>query len=80
LRAIRAVVTSSGLALQRYGLKVNRSINEDALYLLRFILEEAVKSGTAKNLSTLLPGDLVVAGKTGTTTVGLRGSAGNMLR
>lgn len=67
LRAIRAVVTSSGTVLQRYGLTVNQSINEDALYLLRFVLEEAVKSGTAKNLSALLPDDLIVAGKTGTT-------------
>ncbi len=67
LRAIRTVVTSSGLALQRYNLTINQSINEEAVYLLRFVLQNVVKSGTAKNLSALLPEDLTVAGKTGTT-------------
>jgi len=67
LRAIRTVVTSSGLALKRYDLTINQSINENALYLLRFVLQDVVKSGTAKNLSALLPDDLIVAGKTGTT-------------
>lgn len=67
LRAIRAVVTSSGSALQRYDLLINQSVNEDAIYLLRFVLQEVVKSGTAKNLFALLPDDLTVAGKTGTT-------------
>ncbi len=67
LRAIRAVVTSSGVPLQQYALEVSQAVDANALYLLQYILEETVRSGTAKNLPALLPDDLTVAGKTGTT-------------
>ncbi|RMD59435.1 MAG: penicillin-binding protein 1B, partial [Nitrospirae bacterium] len=67
LRAIRAVVTSDGLPLKRYGISVKKVFSSESIFLLNTMLKEVVKEGTGRPLRYLLNRDIEVAGKTGTT-------------
>ena len=67
LRAIRVVADLSGKPLSRYSLSVESATDSGATYLLNSALQEVVRSGTGKSLNALLPSELNVAGKTGTT-------------
>ncbi len=67
LRAIREVVAADGRPLQRYPLTVRRAAPAGPVYLLDRNLQEVVRSGTGRGLARLLPSDLALAGKTGTT-------------
>lgn len=67
LRTIRAVVSAAGEPLQRYGVDVRQTFAPEPVYLLNTALQEVVRQGTARGLSTRLEAELAVAGKTGTT-------------
>ena len=67
LRTIRAVTNSDKTPLQRYPLYVDQAANPGAVYLVNSTLQQVVRSGTAKRLTTLLPPELGIAGKTGTS-------------
>lgn len=67
LRTIRAVVSAEGEPLQRYGVDVRQTVAPEPVYLLNTALQEVVRQGTARGLSTRLEAELAVAGKTGTT-------------
>lgn len=67
LRAIREVLDTQGKPLQRYPLTVDQAFDTDSIYLLNTALQEVTRSGTAQQLSQLLPAGFSVAGKTGTT-------------
>jgi penicillin-binding protein 1B len=67
LRAIRAVLASDGTQLQSYPLKVNAAINPAAAYLVTTALRYAARIGTGRSLYQVLPPDMEIAGKTGTT-------------
>ncbi|MGD9188286.1 MAG: penicillin-binding protein 1B [Desulfobacteraceae bacterium] len=67
LKAIREVLAADGEPLQRYSLEVEQVINPASLYLLTMALQDVVREGTGRGLAALLPADLQVAGKTGTT-------------
>ena len=67
LRAIREVVTPDGQPLKRYGLSVEQTVDQGAVYLLTAALQQVVRAGTASGLNAYLPADLGIAGKTGTT-------------
>jgi penicillin-binding protein 1B len=67
LKAIRGVTDTSGKPLSRYPLTIKPAVDTRAVYLLRHALEEVTRSGTARALQWLLPPDVQVAGKTGTT-------------
>lgn len=67
LRAIRSVLTSDGQPLQRYPLTSEIRINSEQVHLIHYNLQAAMRIGTGKSAYNLLPGNLVVAGKTGTT-------------
>lgn len=67
LRAIRAVVSLDGKPLQRYALEVKQAADPRAVYLVDRALQMVVEEGTAKALGELLPRELHLAGKTGTT-------------
>jgi penicillin-binding protein 1B len=67
LRAIREVLTADGKPLQRYSLSVEQVIEPAPAYLITHAMQEVVREGTAKDLSTYLSPDLHIAGKTGTT-------------
>lgn len=67
VKAIRSVYTPEGTPLQRYPLQVRQNFDTGAVYLLNKALQTVVAEGTARRLSYILPPDLGVAGKTGTT-------------
>lgn len=73
LRAIREIVTADGRPLQRYALSVEQVAAPAPVYLLTRALQDVVREGTGAGLARYLPGDLAIAGKTGTTD-GLRDS------
>jgi len=70
LRSIRDVVDSGGEVLSRYLTDYERTASLQAVYLLQFALQEAVRTGTGRALYRQLPPDFTVAGKTGTTSDG----------
>jgi penicillin-binding protein 1B len=67
LRAIRAVLAADGTPLQSYPLTVNAAINPAAAYLVTSALRHAAHEGTGRSLYQVLPQDMDIAGKTGTT-------------
>ncbi|MEW8467916.1 MAG: penicillin-binding protein 1B [Candidatus Thiodiazotropha sp.] len=67
LKSIRDVTDADGEPLSRYPLAIESRVDSRAVYLLRHALIEVTRSGTGKALQWLLPGEVEVAGKTGTT-------------
>lgn len=67
LRSITAVINQVGETLQRYPLEVEQAVPADADFLLASVLHEVTVNGTGRALQYLLPPELMVAGKTGTT-------------
>jgi penicillin-binding protein 1B len=67
LRAIRAVLDAQNQPLNRYPLIVQKATSGEASYLLTWAMQRVVAEGTGRGLQRLLPPDLAVAGKTGTT-------------
>ena len=67
LRSIRAVLTSDGKPLQRYPLTVEPAFDSVPVFQLTAALRAAAREGTGKTMYQLLPKELIVAGKTGTT-------------
>ncbi|MGB0495101.1 MAG: penicillin-binding protein 1B [Kangiellaceae bacterium] len=64
--AIYAVQDKSGNLLKRYSKKSEAVIDEEAAFLMRFLLSKVTQDGTAKRISDYFPED-ILAGKTGTT-------------
>ena len=62
-----AVLTVQGEPLQRYPLMVEEMFDPGAIFLVNRGLQIAVKEGTGRSLYNILPQELGVAGKTGTT-------------
>ena len=67
VRSIRAIYTAEGELLQRYPLTIEQHLDPGAVFLANKMLQAVVLDGTAKNLEKILPRELGVAGKTGTT-------------
>ena len=67
LRAIRAVLNADGTPLQSYPLRVTAAVRPAPAYLVTTALRHAVREGTGRALYQVLPADMDIAGKTGTT-------------
>ncbi len=67
LRAVREVTDGEGQPLSRYGLDVTQAADPGPVFLTTHALQEALRSGTGRSVATRLPGNLQLAGKTGTT-------------
>ena len=67
LRSIRAVLDAKGNALQRYPLTVQQVFSPASVHLINSTLQSVVEEGTARGLKNILPEEMIVAGKTGTT-------------
>jgi penicillin-binding protein 1B len=82
-RTIREVVDAKGKRLTRYGLEVKQVYDPAALYLVNYAMQQTMKNGTGAGAYNVLPNDLVMAGKTGTTNDGrdawFAGYTGNYL-
>ena len=67
LRAVRSVIGEDGELLQRYELEIEQAADPGAVYALNQALVQVMERGTGRTVRRLLPDDLVVAGKTGTS-------------
>jgi penicillin-binding protein 1B len=67
LRAVRAVVDEAGQPLRAPELEVTQAASAEAVYALDRMLIEVMERGTGRTARRQLPGNLVVAGKTGTS-------------
>jgi len=68
LRAVRAVVSAEGKPLKAFPLEVTQVASPEAIYQLNRLLVLVMDHGTGRAARTLLPADLVVAGKSGTSS------------
>ena len=67
LRSIRAVLDAHDKPLNRYPLSVTQVIKPEEALLINHALHLVTQLGTARQLKSLLPAGMNVAGKTGTT-------------
>lgn len=83
LRAIRQVTDSQGQELSRYPFELEQTVDNSAMHLLQYMLQETTRTGTARSIYSRLPKTLNVAGKTGTSDLQrdswFAGFAGNRL-
>lgn len=66
-RSIRAIYTPQGKLLERYPLTIEQRLDPGTVFLVNKMLQAVVLEGTGKSLEKILPRDLGVAGKTGST-------------
>ncbi len=67
LRAIRAVVATDGMPLQRYPFTVEQRLDPAATYILNTMLQQVMYKGTGRSAYKQMPKKLALAGKTGTS-------------
>jgi penicillin-binding protein 1B len=68
LRAVRAVVSLDGKPLKAFPLEVTQVASPEAMYQLDRMLVLVMDHGTGRAARAVLPADLVVAGKSGTSS------------
>lgn len=67
LRAVRGVLAEDGSLLQRYRISIKQVADPGDVYSLNSAMTEVMRSGTGKTAQRRLSGQLVTAGKTGTS-------------
>ena len=67
LRAVRSVIGDDGKLLQRYDIEISQASDPAYVYALNQALVQVMERGTGRTVRMLLPADMVVAGKTGTS-------------
>ncbi len=67
LRSIRAVTNAHGEPLRRYPLNIEQRFSPEQIHLIYYALQETMREGTGKSAYKILPADLNIAGKTGST-------------
>jgi penicillin-binding protein 1B len=68
LRAVRAVMSAEGKPLKAFPLEVTQVASPEAVYQLDRMLVAVMDRGTGRSARALLPPELVVAGKSGTSS------------
>ncbi|EIT69613.1 penicillin-binding protein 1B [Hydrocarboniphaga effusa] len=67
LSSIREVTTKEGEPLNRYPIRVKQTLSEGPVYLINWAMTQVMRIGTGRSAYSKIPGDIVLAGKTGTT-------------
>jgi penicillin-binding protein 1B len=67
LRSVRSVVDSTGATIQRYPLAIEQTVDPRYVYEINQALSQVMRLGTGRAAASLLPANLVTAGKTGTS-------------
>ena len=67
LRAVRSVVDGNGMPLEHYPMAIEQAADPAAIYQLGQGLVEVMRRGTGRGALRVLPPELKVAGKTGTS-------------
>ena len=68
LRAVRAIISEDGKPLRAFPLEVNQVADADSVYQLNRMLEIVMEHGTGRAARAVLPPNLTVAGKSGTSS------------
>jgi penicillin-binding protein 1B len=68
LRAVRAVLDAEGKPLKAFGLEVTPVADPSAVYQVNRMMVEVMQHGTGRGAKAYLPADLIVAGKSGTSS------------
>ena len=68
LRAVRAVISDDGKAVKAFPIQATPVAPPDAVYAVDRMMEQVMERGTGRPARALLPADLVVAGKSGTSS------------
>ncbi len=68
LRAVKAVLDAKGKPLQAFSLEIAQLADPASVYQVNRMLVEVMNRGTGRAARARLPADLVVAGKTGTSS------------
>jgi len=68
LRAVRAVISADGKAIRAFPLQVTPVATPENTYVLDRMMEQVMVRGTGKSARAVLPPNLVVAGKSGTSS------------
>ncbi|HUI59017.1 MAG TPA: penicillin-binding transpeptidase domain-containing protein, partial [Steroidobacteraceae bacterium] len=68
LRAVRAVISADGKAIRAFPLQVTPLATPENIYVLDRMMEQVMVRGTGKPARAVLPANLVVAGKSGTSS------------
>jgi penicillin-binding protein 1B len=67
LSSIREVTTKEGEPLNRYPIRVKQTLPEGPVYLTTWAMTQVMRLGTGRSAYSVLPGDMTLAGKSGTT-------------
>lgn len=68
LRAVRAVISEDGKTIRAFPLQVTPVASPENIYQLDRMMEQVMDRGTGKPAHAVLPANLVVAGKSGTSS------------
>ena len=68
LRAVRAVISADGKPLKAFPLEVTPVAAPDVVYEVDRMMEQVMEKGTGRGARAVLPANLVVAGKSGTSS------------
>jgi penicillin-binding protein 1B len=68
LRAVRAVISEDGKKIRAFGLEVTPVATPENIYQIDRMMEQVMVHGTGRPAKAVLPANLVVAGKSGTSS------------
>jgi penicillin-binding protein 1B len=68
LRAVRAVISEDGKKIRAFGLEVTPVATPENIYQIDRMMEQVMVRGTGRPAKAVLPANLVVAGKSGTSS------------
>jgi len=68
LRAVRAVISAEGKALKAFPLEVTPVATPEVVFEVDRMMEQVMEKGTGRAAKAVLPANLVVAGKSGTSS------------
>jgi penicillin-binding protein 1B len=67
MRGIRSVLTADGQPLKRYPFKIEQRFDAGSIYLIQTAMQRVMREGTGRSVYNVLPKNLTLAGKTGTS-------------
>jgi len=67
LSSIREVTTKEGEPLNRYPIRVKQTLPEGPVYLITWAMTQVMRLGTGRSVYGVVPDELTLAGKSGTT-------------
>ena len=68
LRAVRAVISASGAPLKAFPLELTPIAQPDVVFEVDQMMQQVIERGTGRPARAVLPADVVVVGKSGTTS------------